>query len=98
MRIIYIMEPRSEGLLNRKRQSAVINVISIGCPGFFQRDSNKQRHSIESRLHIGGQFLAQALEIEICMKIRQNRPSRLQSGDPAECFRQAEMAWVSCVA
>jgi len=55
-------------------------------------------HAIESRFDIRRKFAFEPREVEIAMKIGENRALGPQFGDPLEGFRQGEMTGVRRVA
>ena len=60
--------------------------------------SGANSHAIESRFDIRRKFAFEPREIEIAMKIGENRVRRAQLGDPIEGFRQGKMTGVRRVA
>src|ERR1700730_7633216 len=60
--------------------------------------SGANSHAIDSRFDIRRKFAFEAREIEIAMKIGENRALGPQFGDPFEGFRQGKMTGVRRVA
>src|SRR5580704_4534560 len=56
--------------------------------------SNANSHAVESRFDIRRKFAFKPREIEIAMKIGENRALGPQFGDPVQGFRQAKMTGV----
>ncbi len=61
-------------------------------------NSGANSHAIESRFDIRRKFAFEPREIEIAMKIGENRALGPQFGDPVERFRQGKMTGVRRVA
>jgi hypothetical protein len=61
-------------------------------------NSGANSHAVESRFDIAGKFAFEPREIEIAMKIGENRALGPQFGDPVKSFRQGQMTGVRRVA
>jgi hypothetical protein len=105
IRIIYIMEPNVARLSAPYVRIYNYFFISVSYITKLQNEiktdrviSDANSHAIESRLDIRWKFAFEPREIEIAMKVGEDRALGPQLGDPVDGFRQGKMTGVRRVA